>query len=296
VKFSPDSSASYFLVGYEDKPGELRLSADGTIIAQLADDFQDAHFSTDTGSTYFVIDNRDELDELRRTADGSLISQLTGEVANVFFDSDPNSSHMIVDYYNEPGELRKLEGGTIIYTFEDDIEQAAFSPDETYFFVVYSKQTKEPRFNRDQDFKPENQKYFELHKTSNGVIVPFKNEITKITFFEDYFFVNYSDGQREMWKFLDYPKLIADLGLGVFGNFLGSDGHKLATFYSDGTLYISDLTWLGIIVDNQSRPIPEIIGLACDELFASENFDINELISYLGNVSPRGCPANGSKE
>jgi hypothetical protein len=134
VVFSRDPDASYFVVGYADTPGELRRTADGSLVATLTSEVEVNRVLPGPGpdSSYFVVGYVDAPGELRRTADGSLVATLTGEINRVFT-SESNEDFFVIDYSDAPAEVRRSADGAVVVegldlTDTDYISGVSFGP------------------------------------------------------------------------------------------------------------------------------------------------------------------------
>lgn len=108
LTFSPDKAARYFVVGYEDgTPGELRRTADNSIITPLSGPVYQVIFSPGEAGGYFVASYYGTRAELRRTTDGQMMAKLDGPVQphGVTFSPDDAKRYLVVHYSNGHFEL-----------------------------------------------------------------------------------------------------------------------------------------------------------------------------------------------
>jgi WD40 repeat protein len=144
VEFSPNSEV--FVVSYQlsATPAELRRSADGMLVAQLAAESEGARFSTD--GSVFAITRGERSIEIRRTVDGALVTPLTGSISA--FELSPNGRFIVVGYQDSatPAELRRTADGTLVtklsgtisdVTHRSHLVAVTFSPDSAVFLVGY---------------------------------------------------------------------------------------------------------------------------------------------------------------
>ncbi len=146
VIFSPDEAGSYFVVRYSGftTPGEVRRTANGTLVETLSGPVDDVTFSSDKAGRYFVVSYYGNTGELRRTADGQVVAPLSGPVESVSFSPDEAGRYFVVSYYygDTPGELRRTADGQVVAPLSGPVadDSITFSPDEagTYFIVAYA--------------------------------------------------------------------------------------------------------------------------------------------------------------
>jgi len=235
--FSPDSTGIYFVVIYDDTTGELRRTADSTVIAALDPNIEEMVFSSDPQASYLKVLYRMDPSsaptlKLYRTADGS---QITPDkvITDVGFNAHPDAGYFTVMYDDESAEVRRISDTTVAFQPSKRVTQLTLSPDPNaaYFAVVYRDGSAELRRTADPNgaavwgrlinirtisFSDPNVRYFmvsyradkpsELRRISDGVIV-FKpeGELTPITYLEfgpgpqtETFIVQYASGRTQM--------------------------------------------------------------------------------------------------
>jgi TIR domain len=112
VIFSPDSTATYFVVDYFDAQAELWRTSDNTKIANLTGPYDfTIQFSPDPSMTHFIVDYENAPGELYSTENGRLVGSLTGSVIEFHFSPDPAATYFVVDYEDGRSELWDGQGG-----------------------------------------------------------------------------------------------------------------------------------------------------------------------------------------
>jgi hypothetical protein len=293
LKYSPDRAASYFVVRYPNTPGELRRTADGSLIASLKGKISRAergfqvHFSPDPAATYFLVryDDDDWTTELRRSADGSVVPFARG-FAGVYFSPDPAATYYVARY-NRPsgGELRRSSDNTLVSTLRKQaFDRVYFSPGKVpkYFVVRYINEG------------------HELRRTDDGSLVatlvgelprkPFRIWDFSPDTESTYFLVQFKNTRSELWEGLGGPHPLAKLGLGKANHAFDPESRRLIVRYTDGRAYLFDLDWLRAIGgDVAAISMEDLIALLCQGPFAAGRFDEVALKPYLEGSSPRVC-------
>jgi hypothetical protein len=156
TKFALSPDRSRIVVAYNDAPGMLRRTSDGTRVMTLTGIVSDGlsagpfykqptvFFSPDKDGAYLFVSYRDVPSELRRTLDGSMVATLTGQINNLYFSPWPTSTYFLVDYQDKPGELRRSIDGSVVATLSERIGSVQFSDygsNRGYFVVQYYSNT-----------------------------------------------------------------------------------------------------------------------------------------------------------
>ncbi|HKZ70680.1 MAG TPA: hypothetical protein VJ020_11410 [Anaerolineales bacterium] len=145
----PNPDNTLLVIDYATKPGELRRTADGSLVQTLSGEVADVdvydtssvYFSPDPQTSYFVVSYDGKPSELRRTADGGLVQTLSSsDVFSVYFSPDPQASYVVVYYSGgKPRELRRTADGNLVQTLSGVVHSVFFSPgpQASYFVVSY---------------------------------------------------------------------------------------------------------------------------------------------------------------
>ncbi|MCB0037416.1 MAG: hypothetical protein KDE51_25470, partial [Anaerolineales bacterium] len=153
---------TFVIINYIDSVGEIRSSANGSLIETLPGDIASVQFNP--AETLFIIDYENVAGEIRDSADGSLIAPLPDEVSNFRFSLNTNILH--ITYENETNglaaEIRDSNTGSIITEFSDS---AFFKFSHTDRYVVV-------------DYDNENVSDELIDASSGQVIMTFDNVIT----------------------------------------------------------------------------------------------------------------------
>lgn len=207
VSLSPNSNATTFVIRYEDVPGELRLTKDGSLVAILTDAISfsgggtgidgvfhsnGVSFSPYLNENSFIVRYANNPSEMRSTTDSSIINILTAKVRDTYYSPNPNATTFIAAYEDAPGELRNSKDGALIKILEGVISSCCG--------VVFSSDRDASTFIVRYDNAPS-----ELRNTTNGnLIVTLSGQVSfeGVTYSPDpnasYFFVSYIGGHSEL--------------------------------------------------------------------------------------------------
>jgi len=122
-----------FVARYTDKPGEVRETATGRLLATLGGIVRDWLFSNNGQS--LAVRYVDVPGEMRETATGKLLATLSGTLADWHFSSDGKS--LIVGYTNRPGEVREAATGKLRATLGGIVKDWLVSDDGQSLAVRY---------------------------------------------------------------------------------------------------------------------------------------------------------------
>lgn len=100
---SPDDLI--MVIDHINAPGEVRYTANGALLTELAGGVDWVTFSPDEAASIFVVDYADAAGEIRQTADGALLTELAGEVDWVTFSSDETPAFILASYFSGESEL-----------------------------------------------------------------------------------------------------------------------------------------------------------------------------------------------
>ena len=128
INFSPDPESRYFVVRYQTDPGELRRSADGSVVATLAGVFGEGGtvaFSDD-GSILTVGFDGTPISQIIRTATGDVVATLNKEVWTATY--GPGDGPVLVQYVDGGDELFSTRDGHSIATSDESL----LYPDRTF--------------------------------------------------------------------------------------------------------------------------------------------------------------------
>ena len=233
VIFSPDEAASIFVVDYADAPGELRRTADGSLINKLHGNVERVTFSSGESASFFVVDYVGAPGELRRTKDGSIIEVLTDEVVFVTSRPDEAVSFFVIHYSKAPGELRSAIDGSVIEILSDIVLEVNFTRDKpaSLFIVDFLNDPDELRLSTNTssvDVRNDRQWSLgvgpdevspsfvvdysnapgELRRTADGsLITTLSDEVVEVTFSSDnavsYVVLGYSNAPGELRRTAD---------------------------------------------------------------------------------------------
>ena len=279
------------MVVYEEAPDEIRRTADGSLLEILLSESCQIHFAVGTNAPNFVVEYRGAPAQVRRTVDGSLIETLSGNLVhnypaqNVIFSPDTNAKSFIVNYLGAPDEIRRTADGSLLAVLTGWTDHVYFGSgmNATYFVVDY----------RDA--------FGELRRTADGSLLkPLSGEIEynypseRVIFSPDAdatsFVVEYKDGRSELWEGRGHPRLLAELGLGVEGQFFDIEGQRLILWHSDGRAYLLGVDWLRAMGGDPWALSPEeLMRLACEGPFASSAWDEAALEPYLDGRPSQAC-------
>jgi hypothetical protein len=289
VSFSRDPAATYFVVLYEDKPGEVRRSATGDLVP-LAGKVNGVDFFQ-RSAAHFHVTYEDAPDELRRADSAAVVAKLAGKVSAVDFSPDPAATYFAIEYDDATGELRRSSDGTVITRFSkklrissgffDRSSATSFSPDATYFVVSYADGTKE------------------LRRSADGKAISLVGELANVDFDRDLgdacFPLNYVDETTEIWQLGADPRRLAALGTGVAG-IVGLPAQQVVVWYRGGQAYLLDLAWLRAMKGDPAPLSPEaLMRTACQGPFRRGLFNEKDLEPFLDGRPPRACVAGSSR-
>lgn len=136
VRFS-EGEAAYFAVRYADRTAEVRRTGDGGVVFQPAGQVDEIVFSRDDAVTYFAVLYRNGRAELRQTARPlAVVKPFTGSIDSAAF-PDRAARYILLSYGDGSGELRQIADEAVVFRLEDRVRDLVFSPEGTYFGVVY---------------------------------------------------------------------------------------------------------------------------------------------------------------
>jgi hypothetical protein len=206
----PSSDGSVFILDQPGKPGELRRTADASLLATLPSEVSsvDPYPCPTPDSPACVVHYENAPAELRRTSDLSLIETFEDGDYITAISPDLATSYYIVKHEDAPYELRRTVDKMRIATLMGNVRYVAFSPDTaaTYLVVTYNNAPGELRRTADGSLIT----VLTAHPIPQSMYGTFSPAFFSSTAIAPAFVVNYDDAPGELRRLSD-GKLITTL-------------------------------------------------------------------------------------
>lgn len=290
-------NARYFLVGYDslDQPGEIRWTDSGRQAPLLGPG--DRVIPSPDAAHYLVMHVSSAY--LYRLDTGENVIPTINEVASACFSAEGRYFAVISggEAETEPLRIYRTDNGALIGSLRERPTQIAFSPNGSFALVNFAE-------DRSALWRIDTGRMITLsHAVALygerldpslplGFVTWDESQATGVFFSQaaEYTVVVYQNGESELWRVRDNPRLISRLGLGLKGCRFDVRNGRLVVWYSDGRAYLLDLPWLSAMAGGLAEHSPqELVRVACEGPLSPGRFDTKQVVAHLGGRSPAAC-------
>jgi hypothetical protein len=237
VRFSDGDESRAFVTAYEDAPGELRRTTDGTVVSTLTGTVYCkwnqpwVFFSGDEQSSYVAVEYNDSPDavvsaELRRTADGMLIRTFRGLIREVVFSPDNSANQYFVAYDSGGAEIGICSNGQVLGE-HSGMSRISYGPAPSSKVQIVSNGLDES----------------ELRRISNAQIVLLPRKARRISFCGEVLWIQFDDDTHELWDPTNDPYCLTEIGDSV-RDVQWIKNERVAVVFRSGRSYLLDVSWL----------------------------------------------------